>query len=167
MYEVEHYLTAFRSQKRRLMPGLKEVLHYSVSLGNKYFPVMWMHSCLSQPVSHLLYLSLLLADSFAEVSTLCVWGEQLQADGVIEAFGLLQLLLPLLHLRVGHPETIQQVPVLLLLWVNTEWSAGRWDVQSIRKTILFYNIEPSTAPDVNFSLAFVAISFSILDTSAM
>jgi len=74
-------------------------------------------------VSHLLDLSVLLSNGISEFSAFRVGGEQLQADGVTEAFSLLQLLIPLLHLRVGHPEPLQQIPVLLLLRVNTEQSA--------------------------------------------
>lgn len=63
----------------------------------------------------MLDLSLLVVDAVAELPALRVGGQQLQADGVVEAFGLLQLLLALLHLGVGHPEAVQQVHVLLFL----------------------------------------------------
>lgn len=80
---------------------------------------------ITHAISHLLDFSPLVADSFSEVSALCVRGEQLQADGVVLAFSMLQLLLPLLHVRVGHPEAIQQVPVLLLLRVRQSQSISR------------------------------------------
>ena len=64
-------------------------------------------SCLLQPVSHLIDFPLVVANSIPEVSAFCVWREQLQADGVIVAFSLQQLLLALLHLSVSHSEMLQ------------------------------------------------------------
>lgn len=74
-----------------------------------------MHDVYAPVTPYLLDLYLLVTDGLSESPSLRIGGEQLQADGAVEAFDLCQMLLLLFGLGVGHPEAFQQVPVLMLL----------------------------------------------------
>lgn len=88
-------------------------------------PLSWV----SPP--HLLYLFILVDDSLTEVAALRVGGEQLQADGVGDALGLLQLRLALLCLRVGHAEPFQHLTVLQLLGHRNTTQHHCWGCKQI------------------------------------